>query len=396
VPKNIDPGGSQAGQFSRSASGAQQPSCCIANALDDPEATFCIECGKPLLRCMAFQECGGIVNDKGLCPVCVKPHLHITEGATMKAPVGGSVAVPLELANGSQVDRPLFIKRLWSRERGDWREERLGWEKLQPGESAPASVTACELDKPGLHEIQIMWELATQWKARAEHFAFSTSLLLEIASEEAGHSTNIHINAENQQGNVMQFTVPESSGGGASRTITKLDMPVTPLDRMERELGLRGIDGEAVLPRSAKFVLKGFGKDQTLADSRPIVTSDATLRFGRALLRNKGSDIDARLLLQGEDGSIDEKLSAFVSRRHFEIFVENERPILKVLSENGVRVNGKAYGIDKLVQLADGAEIAPLVKAPELLNLQVRFRRERSNISEVELSRTPAWRESGE
>ena len=371
-------------------------SCCQASALEDAEATFCIECGKPLLRCMAFQECGGVVDQSGMCPVCVQPHLHITPGATLHAAVGGSVAVPLELVNGSQVDRPLFVKRLWIREKGDWREERLGWEKLQPGESAPATVTACEMDAHGLHGIAIMWEVATQWKTRQEHFAFSSLVQIEIANQAAEQGTNIQITAENQTGNVIQIHERDRNATGGGRVVEKIDMIVQRQDKLEREMGLRGMDDGSTISRSARFVLRGFADDHVLAASRPIVTPDATLRFGRTYLRGQGGDIDARLLLQTEDGILDEVESEFISRRHFEIYVENERPMLRVLSNNGVRVNGSGYGVDKLVQLADGDEIAPLRQDQQALSIKLRFRRELSSISAIELTRSPPWREDAQ
>jgi hypothetical protein len=95
--------------------------CCYASAVD-ADATFCAVCGKPLMRCMAFEECGGLVDDVGLCTVCVAPHVQLTPGAMVNAPIGGEVALPFDLANLSSVGRPLYVTGLWSREgRDDWR-----------------------------------------------------------------------------------------------------------------------------------------------------------------------------------------------------------------------------------------------------------------------------------
>ena len=372
---------------------AKRGNCCMASALEDMEATFCIQCGKPLLRCMAFAECGGIVDDSGMCPVCVQPQLHLDQGASLSAAVGGSVVVPIELVNGSHVDRPLFVRRLWSREKGGWREERLGWERLRPGESAQASVTACEFVTHGLHEIEIMWEVATQWLSREERFAFSARVQLEIADPaKVKQGDNINITAAN--GNVIEVRSREGDGGGVERTVQRLAMKVRRVERTEREQGLRGIDADTVMPRSARFELLGFAAGHVLAASRPIVTPDAMLHFGRAYLRGAGGEGDVRLLLQTRDGKLDEEASAFISRRHFDIYVENERPVLRVASNNGVRVNGKAHGVDRLVQLADGDVIAPLVADPAAVELRVRFRHELNRISAIELTRVPAWREA--
>lgn len=364
-------------------------SCCRACALEEADATFCTECGKPLMRCMAFQECGGIVDESGLCPVCVRTSLQITTGATLKAAVGGAVAVPIHLANGSQVDRPLFVKGLWSREQGEWREERLGWEKLAPGERAPASVTACELDRPGLHRIEIMWAVATQWRTREEYFAFSTFLMIEIVDDKRESNTTVQINASNNaHGNIIE--VPERDPvSGIERTVDAMEMEVRRQEVEERRLGLRSVDGNERFSRQAAFQFRGFAPDQAPSVNHPIVTPDAMLVFGRAHSRAQGGDTDVRLLITNQDGDVDEERSVAISRRHFEVYAENGRPILRVAGSNGVRVNGKAFGPDKKVILHDGDVIAPLVDAPDVLSLKVGFRRELNRITQVVMTRSP-------
>ncbi len=370
--------------------GVAQNSCCLASALQEDDATFCMECGKPLLRCMAFQECGGIVDESGMCPVCVQPHLQITPGALMKAAVGGSVAVPFELANDSKVDRPLFVTGLWSRERGEWREERLGWEKLAPGEHARASVTACELNSHGLHEIEIMIAVATQWRTREEHFAFSTSLLLDVPNPTVDPGSNIQISADD--GNIIQIHGREQSDGGSERSDKTLHMKLRRVEVEERELGLRSIDGNLRFSRDASFEFRGFSPEHAPTFNQPIVTPDAMLVFGRAHSRAQGGDTDVRLLVFGTDGEVDEARSVAISRRHFEVYAENGRPILRVAGSNGVRVNGKAYGPDKKVMLQEGDVIAPLVDAPDALSLNVAFRRELNRITQVVMTRSPSDR----
>ncbi|QFT78690.1 FHA domain-containing protein [Erythrobacter sp. THAF29] len=376
-----------------SSSTENRHSCCIASALEDADATYCIECGKPLMRCMAFQECGGIVDESGLCPVCVQPHLEIIPGATMKAAVGGSVAVPFYLKNDSKVDRPLFIKGIWSRERGEWREERLGWEKLAPGERAQASATACEMSQPGLHEIEIMWAVTTQWRTREEHYAFSTRLLIEIAEASSDQPANIQISSQNQMnGTIIQIDPHGKGGSGSERLVEAIDMKVRRLEKEERQLGLRSIDGNLRFSRAANFEFTGFAPEHAPTLNQPIVTPDAMLVFGRAHSRAQGGDTDVRLLVTNSDGEIDEEKSVAISRRHFEVYAENSRPMLRVAGGNGLRVNGKAFGPDKKVMLQDGDVIAPLVDAPEALSLSVGFRRELSRVTQVVITRTPPGR----
>lgn len=372
--------------------------CCMATALEDRSATYCLECGKPLLRCMAFQECGGIVDDTGLCPVCVRPHLQITPGASLRAPVGGTVSVPFDLVNASGVDRPLFIKGLWSREESsgasEWREERLGWEKLLSGERAAASVTARELGKPGSKTIEIMFTVATQWRTRQEHFAFSTRLLLDIPAESHESGPTIQISSENQMnGNIIQLHEREQRSENEGKIVEVLDMRIRRLDKEERELGLRGNEDGTRVPRSTRFEFTGFLPDRAPSQTTPIITPDAMLVFGRAPTREHGGDADVRLLVVDEQGEIDEAASRQISRRHFEVYIENERPMLRVAGQNGVRVNGKAFGPDKIVMLHDGDVIAPLVADPDHAQLHLRFRREIERIAGILVTRVPEERE---
>lgn len=343
---------------------------------------------------MAFQECGGLVGEDGLCEVCVAPHLQIIPGATMNAPVGGSVALPFDLYNASSVDRPLLVTGLWSREKGDWRKERLGWEQLDPGERAPASVTAREFDRAGLHEVEIMWTVATRWRAREESFAFSTRVLLTIPSDQSGAGPVVQISSENEMnGNVIQITDNSGrSGRDEGKVVSAIDMNIQRLDREERRLGLRGIGEDLRVPRSATFSFSGFGPKETPPPGLPVLTPDAVLAFGRSRTRLEGGEGDVRLLIENDEGKLDDELSQMVSRRHFELYVENDRLMLHVSGSNGLRINGEAFGVDKVVQLKDGDVIAPVLKVPKALSLTVRFAREFDQVCTIALARTPAFR----
>lgn len=364
--------------------------CCYQSLQADRDAVFCEQCGQPVVRCIAFQECGGLVGEDGQCHVCVEPHLQIIPGATMFAPVGGSVALPFDFYNASKVDRPLFVTGLWSREKGEWREERLGWEQLEPDGRAPASVTAQEFDRAGLHEVEIMWSVATRWRTREENFVFSTRVLLTIAGERDEAGPNIRISSENEMnGNVIQITDNSARAGSDGKVVEAIDMNIHRLDLEERRLGLRGMSEHMRVPRSAAFSFRGFGSHATMPESMPILTPDSLLRFGRSRTRSDGGDSDIRLLVTGDKGDVDIDLSQTISRRHFEIYIENDRLFLRVNGSNGVRVNGKAFGPDKIVALDDGDMIAPLVDAPDALALGVSFEREHDQVVMITLNRKP-------
>ena len=124
------------------------------------------------------------------------------------------------------------------------------------------------------------------------------------------------------------------------------------------------------------------------ASGRPILTRNGLLAFGRARTKGEGAG-DVRLVVEGRDGQPDEDLSRLLSRRHFELYIENDRLVLRVTGSNGVRVNGDAYGKDKSVALKDGDCIAPIVDAPDRLAVAVRFSCELDRVSAITLTRQP-------
>jgi hypothetical protein len=169
-------------------------------------------------------------------------------------------------------------------------------------------------------------------------------------------------------------------------------MNIQRLDREERRLGLRGIGEDLRVPRSATFSFSGFGPTEAPPPGLPVLTKDAVLAFGRSRTRLDGGEGDVRLLIENDQGEINEELSQMVSRRHFELYVENDRLMLHVSGSNGLRINGEAYGVDKVVQLKDGDVIAPVLKVPDALSLTVRFAREFDQVCTIALARTPAFK----
>ncbi len=340
---------------------------------------------------MAFEECGGLVDDVGLCTICVAPHVQLTPGTMINAPIGGEVVLPFDLANLSAVGRPLFVTGLWSREgREDWRRERLDWERLEAGSRAAASVTATRIERAGTHKIDIMVTVATRWRWREEGWAFATYVLLTIDDDsEKGAGPVVQISGENiGHGNLINISGQVGAEGREDRlTAEAIDLPMQRLDIAERDLGLRGMESNLRVPRNAPFFFRGFGKEDQPADGKPILTPSGLLAFGRARTTGEASG-DVRLVV-ANDGSVDEELSRMISRRHFELYVENDRLVLRVTGSNGVRVNGQAFGRDKTVVLKDGDRIAPIVDAPSELAIHVRFSCELNRVSAITLTRHP-------
>lgn len=383
--------------MNRSSSALQHPNrtqsaCCYTSALDR-ESTFCGDCGKPLVRCMASEECGGLLDDNGLCTVCVAPYLQVDAGALTMAKVGGAVALPMSIANQSAVGRPLFVTGLWSREAsGPWREENLGWERLDAGEARPISIVAKEISHAGAHGLQVLVAVASRWRWRQENYAFTTNLTLmvddpsgekgpvvNIGGESAGHGNLVYISGKNDNQSVHQ----QSEEAAALRMVRA--------ERDERRLGLRGLDSVTWVSRHAEIRWTGFDGDNVPLDG-PILSPDGVLSAGRSRTRRQGGDGDLRILAMTSDGELDDKLSLLISRRHFEFYIESDRPVIRVTAGGGLRVQGKTYGEGKTICLSDGDIIQPIASAPDSISIQTRFRSEHGCVRQITFQRLVAGR----
>jgi len=360
-----------------------QSECCYTSALER-EATFCGDCGKALVRCMASEECGGLLDDNGLCTVCVAPYLQVDAGALTAAKVGGAVALPMSIANLSSVGRPLFVTGLWSREaHGEWREESLGWERLDTGEARPITIVAREIERTGAHGLQVMVALASRWRWRQENFAFTASLTLMVEDNAGDKGPVVNIGGQSAgHGNTVYISGKNDAKPSHQRADEAVSLQLVRAEREERRLGLRGLDESAWVPRHAAMVWQGFGQGDAPFDG-PILAPEGVLAAGRSRTRLQGGEGDFRLLAQSPDGEIDEDLSRLISRRHMELYIESDRLVLRVTGGGGLRVNGEAYGEGKTIRLADGDVIAPIPGAPDRLAIRVSFRKEHGSVGRV-------------
>ncbi|GAB5458217.1 MAG: hypothetical protein Hens3KO_12470 [Henriciella sp.] len=366
-----------------------QASCCYLSSTD-MDATFCGECGKPILRCIAAEECGGLLDDQGLCTVCVDPHIQVDAGALTAVKVGGAVSLPLTIANVSVVGRPLFVTKLWSREAGgEWREEALGWERLNAGQSRPVNITANQFDRAGAHSLDVLVAVANRWRWRQECYAFSATLRLTIEGEATQNGPVVTIGGDSAgHGNTVYISGQKDDAIGYKMTTDALDLPMVRSEKEERRLELRGISATHWVPRNARLNWHGFPELETPMDG-PILTADGLLAVGRTRSRRAGGLGDIRLLAERPDGTVDEEMSRLISRRHFELYIECNRLMLRVNSSAGLRINGEAYGPDKTIALADGDKIEPLVKTAGNLAVLVGFKDEHGSINTISMTRLP-------
>ncbi len=367
-----------------------QTECCYTSALQK-DATFCGDCGKRLVRCMAAEECGGLLDDNGLCTVCVAPYLQVDAGALTAARVGGAVALPMSLANLSAVGRPLFVTGLWSREAaGEWKEEAVGWERLNAGESRPITVVADEIEKAGAHSLQVLVGIASRWRWRQENFAFTAQITLmvedpssekapvvNIGGQSAGHGNLVYISGKNEQKATREVAAEA------------LRLQMVRAERDERRLGLRGVNSNLSVPRRADIRWQGFAKGDAPLNG-PILTPDGVLAAGRLRTRAQGGEGDLRLLVETPDGGMNEEISRMISRRHFELYIESDRLMLRVNGSGGVRINGEAYGEGKAISLCDGDTIAPIVSRPKDIVLKITFQSEHGSVRNIIVQRVSA------
>lgn len=350
--------------------------CCHKTALD-LTAAWCDDCGSPLLRCPAHEECGGLLDADGCCPVCIAPELSLDAGGVRVARVGGALSLPLVLTNRARVGRPLFVKGFWTREPGgEWRPVEVPWERLEAGACAPLHVRAEALERAGVHHVEVLLALGTRWRWREEVTAFTAGLAVTVEQEEAlTVQQNITYAADAPQTGATIYAPVKVSGEAREQNEGPGDaqpLVLTRAGKLERSLGLRGYDDGTVVARTVRLRWRGFAEGEA-PPATPIVGADGMLYLGRSRARLRGGLNDVRLLAHDGRGGIDEQASRGISRQHFGLCVENGRLVLRVESDLGAWINGKAVPRGTSVLLRDGDRFSPIARDRGLLAVRASF-----------------------
>lgn len=374
--------------------------CCYQHAVT-ADAVFCGECGKPLLRCMAYEECGGLVGDDGCCNVCVRPQLFLDKDAVTEVKTGGVLVLPLVFYNASGVGRPLFITDVWVREgQSERRRVELPWKRLDAGGSNRLNIQTGALEQQGRHGIEITFAAATNYFMREERFCFTSLLNLEV---EQGGSLVINqtINASGVgAGSDTVYAPIRLETQGETRKATAggqaAELGLQRADNFEAAQGVRGYtDGPlkgSVVNRGARIVWKGFGADEPPTSA--ITTRDGILAIGRAKSIRQGGDNYLQLLVTDATGAVDEALSQAISRRHLELFIQGGRLCARVTGQAGVMIGDKKHGADDaLAVIGNGDVIHILPKFPDAMAMQVRMRATYGHIEEIVITRLPSGAE---
>lgn len=372
--------------------------CCYQHALTEG-AVFCGECGKPLLRCMAYSECGGLVGDDGCCSVCVRPQLYLDKDAVTDVKAGGVLVLPLVFYNASGIARPLFITDVWVREgEGPRRRIELPWKRLDAGGSNRLNIQTGALERQGRHGIEVTFAAATNYFMREERFAFTSSLGLEV---EQGGSLVINqtINTAGVGTGADTIYAPirlETTGDQVRKAQVggkAAELALQRADNFEASNGVRGYtEGPlkgVVVDRSARIVWKGFGAHGPSAG--PITTPDSMIALGRGKTTAQGGDNQVQLLATDVQGKVDEQLSQAISRRHLELFIQSGRLCARVTGSAGVLIGEQRHGADDaLAVINHGDVIRILPKFPDALALRVRMRAVHGHVDEITITRAPA------
>ncbi|WP_143434570.1 FHA domain-containing protein [Henriciella pelagia] len=357
--------------------------CCTRSALD-LEACFCEECGKPLYRCMAHAECGGLVDDGGMCPVCVNLDLSLNAGAASSVREGGKLALPLTIRNASNVGRPLFVSGLWiTEDDAPPREIKLPFERIDPQQTANVAVRTEILKHAGVHQVDLLIAVSTRYQWRQEEFVFSSNIIFPVEPKDpGGPATTINVNANEVGAGFTVYNptrIEADRSAGAPRQLEPVKLSHKRADAAEREYLKRGFDNGTKVPRNVELIWRGFEHGQVPPDG-PIVKPSGMLLVGRNS-RQAGNDICLRLA-EGQ-----EQLSLSISRLLFSLYIESGAFKLRAEGQHGLCVSDKQLRRTETVILQSGDIIRPLVHNPSVLAIRVDFEIEHRDVRRIILTR---------
>ena len=363
--------------------------CCFKASLDR-EATFCDECGSPIQRCMATDECGGLLDAAGCCPICVAPELSLDAGSASSIKVGGTLALPLLVSNNSPVGRPLFVEEMWLK--GDDSEPRqvdLTFQRLNSASTAEVGLRTGVLETTGLHRFDVHIVVATRYLWREERYVFTTAIAIPVDPEGPSEVVqNYNIQADEIAAGMTTYNptrIQKEREAGIATHAEPIRLTLRRADTLERLLGHRGYKGNLAVTKSTALIWQGFDPGHAPLDG-PIRTHTGVVGIGRASNAPEGGMNDVRLVITHK-GEIDEDASVHISRRHFHLFIENDRLMLRVESQNGLLVNDTPWRRGKMIALGDGDVIRPLVRRPNAVALKVQFETQHDEVNRIILKR---------
>ncbi len=86
---------------------------------------------------------------------------------------------------------------------------------------------------------------------------------------------------------------------------------------------------------------------------------------------------------------LSEEAHAAISRRHFDLFVQNGALCVRAAGQSGLRVGDQGLRQGEVASLSDGERIVVLPKHPQALAIDVRFETHHGVVEQVTLTRQP-------
>lgn len=379
--------------------GVTPASECCRMAARDPEAVFCGECGTPLLRCAAHEDCGGLVDQNGFCPECFALGLFLDGGAMRQAKLGAALALPFILRNANDNGRAVFITGVHVRQGNTPRRTlELAWERIDSGQSATWMLQTAPLEQAGNQALEIIIVASSRARWREETFAFVATLDLSV-EDDGGVVINQTINvtqggAPGALGNTIYAPI-RIEGDRRDDSTSTGDGPSGPsplalmrADSFERSQKLRGMASGARVSRLARVQWRGFLPGEAASDG-PILTADGMLSLGRARTKAQSGSGDVRLLVRSADGTRDDTMSEAISRRHADLFIQNGRLCVRAAGGAGLRVADQGLQTGEVLELGDGDRIHILPRHKNLIALDVSLQGHHGEIDTITLTRVP-------
>jgi hypothetical protein len=376
--------------------------CCYRGALQTDSA-FCPECGRTLLRCMAFSECFSLIAPTQPCPVCIAPELAIDKGAITQSKIGERLSIPLVLRNASKVERAIFVTAIVKAEGKAYEPLALPWEHVEPQSERRFTVETAPLAQGGTHAVGIIATLASRYKGREERYAYAGRVSIVVESPDQQQIVqNINLaGAQFETGGLVHAPVSSRPVGGTSPSVLRVReaIPFERAERYEIEQGIRGYGETGVrVPRDVSFTFSGFLPADHPGDGVAVGMGGA-LSCGRNSRRFDAqtnpfpNDLCLRIHDQ-RTGAIDEDATRSLSRHQFDFLVLNDRLCVQVRSSGGLEHNGRKLATGEVRVLRDGDRLAPLPGRAEKLELVVRFRSSVGSAEAIEIAREPRMRAS--
>lgn len=335
---------------------------------------------------MATDECGGLLDAGGCCPVCVAPELSLDAGSASSIRAGGTLALPILVSNHSPVGRPLFVDAIWIRGAdSEMKPVDLTFQRLNSGVTAEVGLRTGILETTGLYRFDVHLVVATRHLWREERYVLTAAIVIPVDPEgptEIVQNYNIQAEAIGAGLTIYNPTrIQKEREAGIAKHVEPIRLTLRRADALERALGHRGYPSGLAVTKSTALVWKGFDARQAPLDG-PIRAATGVLDIGRASNAPEGGLNDVRLVIS-RNGEIDEDASVHISRRHFQLFIENDRLMLRVESQNGLCVNDIAYRRGKMVAINDGDVICPLVRNRDAVAIRVQFETQHDEVGRI-------------